>query len=213
MEQAFQTRRAQVQEIGRMAEDNPRQAIAAATTLPDSVGKSWRAEFPRAQAYLAIARSVMKKNPSAAKDALEEMAASLEHAPYPYHAMENWIEGMAIAKELGDVDLAVKLFRSGMEQADKLRSDDANPDDPNLALKAWWPSVSAYWRLVQAASRFSPRTALEQVREIKDSEILLLLEVRLANNALGARTEESITMFQKTSSPRSSWSEFRLPEK
>src|SRR4029077_16626999 len=66
MEQAFQTKRAQVQEIGRMAEDNPRQAIAAATTLPDWVGKSWRAEFPRAQAYLAIARSVMKKNPSAA---------------------------------------------------------------------------------------------------------------------------------------------------
>ena len=194
-----------------MAEDNPRQAIAAALTLPESVGSAWRAEFPRAQAYLAIARTVMKKNPSAAKDALEEMAASLEHAPYPYHAMESWIEGMAIAKELGDVDLAVKLFRSGMEQADKLRSDDANPDDPNLALKAWWPSVSAYWRLVQAASRFFPRTALEQVREIKDPEILLLLEVRLANNGLGAPAEESTTMVHKKTSHRS-WGEFRLPE-
>jgi hypothetical protein len=211
MEQTFQTNRARVQEIGRMAEDNPHQAIAAATTLPDSVGKSWRAEFPRSQAYLAIARSVMKKNPSAAKDALEEMAASLEHAPYPYHAMENWIEGLAIARELGDVDLAVKLFRSGMEQADKLRSEDADSDDPNLALKAWWPSVSAYWRLVQAASRFSSRTALDQVREIKDPEILLLLEVKLANNALGARAEESITMLQKKTS-HNSWSEFRLPE-
>ncbi len=212
MEQAFDTNKVRVEEIGRMAEDNPRQAIAAAATLPESVGKSWVAEFPRAQAYLAIARSAMKKNPSAAKDALEEMAASLEQAPYPYHAMENWIEGIAIAREMGEVDLAVKLFRSGMEQADKLRSEDADSYDPNLALKAWWPSVSAYWRLVQAASRFSPRTALEQVRGIKDPEILLLLEVRLANNALGARAEQSITMFQKKSSPRSSWSEFRAPE-
>jgi hypothetical protein len=212
MDQARQTTNAQVKEIGRMAEDNPRQAIAAATTLPESVGSSWRAEFPRAQAYLAIARAAMKKNPSAARDALEEMAASLEHAPYPYHAMENWIEGLAIARELGDVDLAVKLFRSGMEQADKLRSEDADTDDPNLALKAWWPSVSAYWRLVQAASRFSPRTALEQVQEIKDQEILLLLEVRLANNGLGARGEESVTMVHKKTSHRS-WSELRLPEK
>jgi hypothetical protein len=213
IDQVLQTTNARVREIGRMAEDNPRQAIAAAATLPESVGSSWRAEFPRAQAYLAIARMAMKKNPSAAGDALEEMAASLSHAADPYHAIENWLEGMGIAREMGEVDLAIKLFRSGMEQADKLRSEDANTDDPNLALKAWWPSVSAYWRLVQAASHFSPRIAVEQVQEIKDPEILLLLEVRLANSGLRARAEESITMVQKRSSPRLSWSEFRAPEK
>jgi hypothetical protein len=212
-DQVVQTTHARVQELGRMAEDNPRQAAAAAATLPESAGPIWRAEFPRAQAYLAIARMAMKKNPSAAGDALEEMAASLNHAADPYRAMENWLEGMGIAREMGEIDLAVKLFRSGMEQADKLRSEDADTNDPNLALKAWWPSVSAYWRLVQAASRFSPRIALEQVQEVKDPEILLLLEVRLANNGLGARAEESITMVQKRSSARSSWSEFRAPEK
>jgi hypothetical protein len=212
MDQVLQTTNAQVQEIRSMAEDNPRQAIAAATTLPESVGSSWRAEFPRAQAYLAIARTAMKRNPSAARGALEEMAASLKHAPYPYHAMDNWLEGMAMAREMGEVDLAVKLFRSGMEEADKLRNEDADTDDPNQALKAWWPSVSAYWRLVQAASRFSPRTALDQIREIKDPEILLLLEVRLANNGLGAPAEESITMVHKKTSHRS-WGEYRLPEK
>jgi hypothetical protein len=158
MDQVLQTTNARVQEIRSMAEDNPRQAIAAAATLPESVGSSWRAEFPRAQAYLAVARTAMKRNPSAARGALEEMAASLKHAPYPYQAMDNWLEGMAMAREMGEVDLAVKLFRSGMEEADKLRSDDSDTDDPNLALKACWPSVSAYWRLVQAASRFFPRS-------------------------------------------------------
>lgn len=210
MDQVLQANNARVKEIGRMAEDNPRQAIAAAATLPESVGSHWRAEFPRAQAYLAIARTAMKKNAPAARDALEEMASSLKHVPYPYHAMENWLEGIAMAREMGGVDLAVKLFRSGMEQADKLTSEDADTDDPNLALKAWWPSVSAYWRLVQAASRFSPRTALDQVREIKDPEILLLLEVKLANDGLGAREGESITMVHKKTSHRS-WSEFRRP--
>ena len=194
MDPVLQANNARVQQIGRMAEDNPRQAIAAAATLPESVGSFWQADLPRAQAYLAIARAAVKKNPSAARDALEEMAASLKHAASSYQAMENWLEGIIMAREMGDVDLAVKLFRSGMEQADKLRSEDADTDDPNLALKAWWPSVSAYWRLVQAASRFSPRAALEQIQEIKDPEILLLLEVRLANNGLGARGEESVTM-------------------
>lgn len=191
-----------------MAEDNPRQAIAAAATLLEAVGSYWRAELPRAQAYLAIARAAMKKNPSAARNALEEMEASLKNAPYPYHTMKNWLAGMTIATEMGEVDLALKLFRSGMEQADKLRSEDGDTDDPNLALKAWWPSVSAYRQLAQAASQFSPSTALEQVREIKDPEILLLLEVRLANNGLGARAEESITMVHKKTSHQS-WSEYR----
>jgi hypothetical protein len=53
---------------------------------------------------------------------------------------------------------------------------------------------------------------LDQIREIKDPEILLLLEVRLANNGLGAPAEESITMVHKKTSHRS-WGEYRLPEK
>jgi hypothetical protein len=204
---------ARVKEIGRTAEDNPRQAIAAAATVPESVEiYSGLESFPRAQAFVAIARAAMKKNPSAARDALEEMAASLTHATYPYRAMENWSEGMAIAKQIGDVDLAVKLFQSGTEQVDKLRSEDIDFDDPNLALKAWWPSVNAYWQLVRTASEFSPDTALAQVREIRDQEILVLLEVKLANKGLGARAELSITMVSKKST-RLGWSEFRAPEK
>jgi len=210
-DQALQAMNTQVQEIGRMAEDNPRQAIAAAATLPESVGPVWRVEFSRAQAYLGIARLVMKKNPSAARDALEEMAQSLKHAAHPYRAMGNWIDRMEIARQIDEVDFAFKLFRAGIEQVDKLRSEDADPDDPNLALKAWWPSVSAYWRLVQAASQLSPQNVLEQIREIKDPEILLLLEVRLANKGLGARADQSITMVHKKTSHQS-WAEFRRLE-
>ena len=86
---------------------------------------------------MAIARTAMKKSPSAARDALEEMAASLKAAPHPYHALEDWGEGMTIAKEMGELELAVKLFRSGMEQVDKLKNEDTDSDYPNLALKAW----------------------------------------------------------------------------
>jgi hypothetical protein len=206
--QVLNAANARVREIARMADDNPRQAIAAAATLPEAVGPVWPLELPRAQAYLGIARAVMKKNPSAANDALEEMVESLKHAAHPYRAMDKWLDGIQIAREMDEVDLALKLFRSGMEQADRLRSEDADPSDPNIALKAWWPSVSAYWRLVMAASQFSPQTAMERVREIKDPEILLLLEVMLASKGLGVHADQSTTMVQKKSS-HSSWSEFR----
>ena len=193
-----------IMEIVHMAEVNPRQAIAAAATLPDSgSSRVLRGENPRAKALLAVAQAVMKKNPSAAKDALEGMAEALKNAAHPYRGMGNWAEGMNIARQLGEVDLALKLFRSGMDQADKLGREDADSDDPNLALKAWWPSVSAAWQLVRPASDISPAVALERVREIKDPEILLLLEVRLANKGLGARIDRSITMVKKKSSHES----------
>jgi len=113
--------------------------------------------------------------------------------------IRKWVEGMNIARQMGEVDLALKLFRSGMDQADKLRLEDADSNDPNLALKAYWPSVSAAWQLVRAASEISPGAALERIREIKDPEILLLLEVRLANQSLGARTDQLSIMVEKKS--------------
>ena len=45
-----------------------------------------------------------------------------------------------------------------------------------------------------------------------DPEIVAVLEVKLADNGLGARAEESITMVNKKSSARHSWNEFRAPE-
>jgi hypothetical protein len=117
-----------------------------------------------------------------------------------------------LARRAREVDLAVKMFQSGMEQVDKLRNEDIDSDDPNLALKAWWPSVNAYWRLVRAASEFCPDTGLAEVREIRDPEILVLLEVKLADKGLGARAELSITMVSKKST-RAGWSEIRAAEK
>jgi len=87
-----------VRETLRMVVDNPQQAIAAAATLPETVGSSdWPFEFPRAEAYLGIARALAKKNPSAASDSLEQMAESLNHIAHPYQTMGQWLDGITIA--------------------------------------------------------------------------------------------------------------------
>jgi hypothetical protein len=99
-----------------------------------------------------------------------------------------------------------------MGHADQLASEDADSDDPNLALKAWWPSASAAWQLVRAASEISTSAALERVRETKDPEILLVLEIGLANKELGAHVEQSITSVLKRRS-RKSWSQYQRLDK
>ena len=192
---------ARVREIVRMAADNPAQATAAASTLPEAVGFSDVPNlFPRAEAYLGIARMLMKSDPSVARDALEQMTVSLKHMAHPYLPLHQWADGMMVAKEMGDVDLAIGLFRSGMEAAERLRSEDSDPADPNIALKAFWPSVCAYSGLALAASQISPQTALDGIRDIKDPEILFLLEIKLANKMLGAHEVPSSTIVQKQSS-------------
>jgi hypothetical protein len=120
-------------------------------------------------------------------------------APHSYQTTRQWLEGIAIAKEMDEADLALNLFRSGMEQADRMRNHDNDPDDPNTAIKAFWPSVCAYSGLVLAASQISPQTALQRIQEIKDPEVLLLLEVKLANKQLGARDFQSSAMIHKRS--------------
>jgi len=193
--------RPRVREIVLTAEDNPRQAMAAAATLPETIGSSvWPFVFPRVEAYLGIARALMKKNPSVADQALGQMSESLKDMAPHSQTTGQWLEAIAIAREMNERDLAINLFRSGMEQADRLRNQDSDPDDPNTAIKAFWPSVCAYSGLVINVAQISPPTALQRIQEIKDPEILLLLEVKLARKQLGARDSQSSVMVHKRSS-------------
>jgi len=194
--------RTRIAEITSLARDNSRQAIAAATTLPASDGST----APRAQALLDIARIAMKKNPSAAREALEQMSESLRSVD-PYSQLgqvgmrhEYWAEGIEIALRIGEVDLAKNLLKAGMDQAEKVKSKDTDDSDPNRALKAWWPSVSLLSRLILAAAGISPRTALDVIGELPDTDVRVLCQVRLANDRLGVPSGGTAVMVRKKSS-------------
>jgi hypothetical protein len=120
-----------------------------------------------------------------------------------------WAEGIEIATKIEEIDLAKKLLKEGIGQAGKLRSKDTDSDDPNLAVKAWWPSAAMLSKLILAASRISSRTALEATQEITDPEIRLFCQVRLANRQLGARVGHSSVMVNRK---QSAWSEYRAVE-
>lgn len=192
-----------IAEIARMAESNPKQAIAATTSLPNSSGSL----APRAKALLRIAQVTMTNNPLSARDALEEMSESLMDVEPTGHACpgDYWAEGIEIAMKISEIDLAKKLLKGGISQVEKLKSKDTDSDDPNVALKAWWPSTAAFSRLMTAASKISLGTALEAIGEVSDAEMRLLCRVRLANEQLGARTGLSRVMRSTT---KSNWAEY-----
>jgi hypothetical protein len=192
-----------IAEIVRMAENNPKQAIAAASGLPNSAGSI----APHAEALLKIAGIAWMKNPSYAREALEEMSEALKNVEPTGHtsSTDYWVDGIEIAKKISEIDLAKKLLKGGMGEVQKLKSKDTDSDAPNLALKASWPSTAALSRLILAASEISPQTALDAIAEISDAEVRLLCQVRLANQKLGAPMGQSFVMMQ---SAKSSWSEY-----
>jgi hypothetical protein len=196
-----------IAEIVRIAESNPKRAIEAASGLPNSAGTV----APRAKALLTIAKVTMAKSPLAARDALEAMSESLRNVEPTGRSGpgDYWAEGIEIATKIEEIELAKKLLKEGLGQAEKLKNKDADSADPNLALKAWWPSTAMLSKLILTASRISSRTALDTTQEITDPEIRLFCQVRLANRQLGARMGQTIVMVD---TKQSGWGEYRAAE-
>ena len=189
----------QANEILKQAGDDPRQAIATAATLPVQAGHA----VPRSETLLRIAQVGWKKNPSASKEALEQMADSLKKVdPAMYgrvglrvgvglRVQYCWSDGVELANNMKDTDLARSLLQEGMEQAERWKGVDGDDNDPNFALKAWWPSVALFSALLNSAAHISPQTALELIHKFQDPDLVTLFQIRLANDRLGA-DEESL---------------------
>jgi hypothetical protein len=116
----------QVNEILKQAGDDPRQAIAAAATLPVQVGHA----VPRSETLLSIAQVGWKKNPSASEEALKRMADSLKKVdPGTFgrwlrvrvgrRVQYCWSDGVEVGNNMKDTDLARRLLQEGMEQAER----------------------------------------------------------------------------------------------
>jgi hypothetical protein len=184
----------QANAILKHAGDDPRSAIATAATLPVQEGQT----VPRSETLLRIAQVAWKKNPSASKEALKQMADSLKRVDPAMYGRDGlrvgfvlrvqycWSEGVELANNMKDTDLARSLLQEGIEQAERWKSFDSDDNDPNRSLKASWPSVGLFSALLHSAAHISPQTALELIQKLQDPDLVTLFEIRLANDRLGA---------------------------
>jgi tetratricopeptide (TPR) repeat protein len=153
------------------AVEHPEQAMANAETISS--------KDMRASAYRSIARETLKKHPTTARAALKKL---LELAPdqKPEMGMMSVSEVAQMYLETGDKDEARKAIEKGLKIAESAYKEDTNPDDPNKALKAYWPSTQSYIRLLRIAGQISPTWALTLIKDISDDEVRVAAETGLA---------------------------------
>ena len=172
---------------------NPVQAIAAAQALPVKMGQRFP---PRAHALEGIARENFKDNPGPAKQAIDEMRKAIADLDLSQQA-----RFLSIAADLyikmGEKESASKVIGEGFKVADKILDKDMNPDDPNKALKAYWPSSDAYRRFIDVQAKLSHRGAADILKEIKDPEVRTVESIMLARALLGLSMKR-IRVEQKT---------------
>ena len=171
------------QDIAKEGETDPTQAIAHAMTLPAALSGMARTS-PRAGALEAIAKANVKKNPGAADQALSELRKTLADLKLSMQAQ--YLSSAAdIYLQMGDKDRAEKIVGDGFKIAEKMLDNDVNPDNPNQALKAWWPSADAYRRFVEVEAKISHPATMNVLKEIKDPEIRATQSINVARSLIG----------------------------
>jgi hypothetical protein len=168
--------------ILKQAESDPTQAIAQASALPLTIA-SWM-QSPRANTLESIARMTMKKQPASARLALADLRKAITDLP-PRDQFKYISSAADIYLQMDDKDKAEDVVSDGLGVAARLLDHDINPDDPNKALKAWWPSTDAYRRLVEIETKISHPATAKLLQEIKDPDIRALESIMFARALLG----------------------------
>jgi hypothetical protein len=172
------------------AETDPTQAIAQASALPVSIA-TWMPS-PRAAALESIARMMIKKQPASARLALAELRKAVKDLP-PRDEMKFISSAANMYLAMDDKDKVEDVVGEGLACAAKLLEIDLNPDDPNKALKAWWPSTDAYRRLIEIESKISRPATAKMLEEIKDPDIRAVESIMFARALLGIPMQQVMT--------------------
>ena len=177
-----------MQRIVADAEAHPADALANVATLTSPEMKMG--------ALQGIARAAWKKNPGVAKSALRQLLETLpqldpQQQVLPARAAATLYLGMGEAGE------ARKTIEKALESAAKLYKQDTDADDPNQALKAYWPSASAYVGLLRVAAEMAPDWALEQLKEVPDDDIRAVAQIAMAAALLGQPPGQVTIVSQK----------------
>lgn len=161
----------QVSKIVQDASKHPEDALANAGAVSD--------KRMRAQAYMGIAQVTAKTDPSVTKQALEKMLDGIADVD-PTQQVNMVTSAAGLYLQMEDSDAAKKTVEKGLKIADQVFKQDTNADDPNKALKAYWPSAEAYRSLLRVAGKVSPTWAMELLKDVSDPEMKGMCQMALA---------------------------------
>src|SRR5260221_337226 len=185
---------AEVKRIVAFAHEDPEQALTQAQTLPVQI-KLFEVYQPiRSDALRGVAIASLNSKPAVSREAIADMVDSASELTEPSDQVFQLAEAARLSLELGDVDRAKSALESAASKANDAVKKDENSDDPNQALKAYWPSAVAWQDLLHIATRISPAYAQKVAHNIWDAQLRILATIAVAGELAGAPLGHRSTM-------------------
>lgn len=178
---------AKVMAVNEQLKTDPKQALSTAMTLPLwglSGPGGPNASSPRATVLANIAVAASKKDPDIARKAMEEIQTVIDRAG-PTQAARLLTRIAETYLNMQEPEKAEKALRQGMKIAQKFYESDVDSSNPNLAMKAQWPSTGLWRKLIMVGTKISPEFGEQLMSEVPDPEILVVEKVAYANSMLG----------------------------
>jgi hypothetical protein len=182
----WQTLQAEIERIVATAADDPAQSLVQAQTLPVQIAVGKCCEPVRMDALRGVAIASLKSKPAIARQAIADMVESAQDLTQPYHQVFQLVEAARLSLELGDIDRAKSALDAATSKANDAVKQDEDRDNPNLALKGYWPSALAWQGILHIGTRISPSYAQKLTHEIWDDQIRILATIALADELVGA---------------------------
>lgn len=183
-------------EIENEASQNPQQAIAEALALPVTGLSPYSS--PRAVTLKAIAVNLIKKNPTAAKSALDELMKLADQLT------DNQVQSLTsipqLYMDLGDQDDAASAVKMLSKKAEAAYAKDNDADDPNQVFKGAWPSTIMWQLCVKTATKISPQLVQDIITGIPDADIVAFEKLGYAKALLGIELDSSVATQRKSGS-------------
>ncbi len=183
----------QMNRVLRDVRDHPQDALAQALAISD--------DTTRLRTLILVARATQKSNASVCTNALGRVVDQSDRVELQ-EASNLLVDAGRVYLAISDNDGVKTAAQRGASAAAKMYRADTNPDDPNQATKAYWPSTNAWTNFARLAAEVSPDTAVQMVNEIPDEEIRPLVRIALAATWLGAPTGSSLVLRQSKSGTR-----------
>ena len=163
-----------------------RQIVALASSDPaQALGSTDSLNFPfiKANALEGIAKLEIRKNPDLAKIALEKVA-QMSPKLIPVERAKYLLSSAELYLAMGDSKGAQAALETASDATGELYKEDFNKEDPNIALKAFWPSTIIWQRLVSVAGKIAPASASAIIKTITDQDIRMLAKLALESSKL-----------------------------
>jgi hypothetical protein len=142
----------------------------------------------RAQTLVSVGQilAARRSESSNAKRALNEAIKLSDDCNPLFFRVENLRTAAEAFLAIADDDDAMKTIELGIKLAEERYEKDSDASDPNLALKAQWPSTNAWRQFIQLVARISPDAATTLINDVQDPEIRAFLRVSMASGLLGS---------------------------